>query len=60
MTDKKLLKAVEGKNHDRKPRYSRKKTDLEQWLEDQGAVESVKYDEDTGRPYRSFSIKVGD
>lgn len=27
MTNKKLLRAVEGKHHDRKPRYSRKRQD---------------------------------
>ena len=28
------------------------------WLKTQGATESVKYDEDTGRPYRAFTIKI--
>jgi hypothetical protein len=32
--------------------------DIEQWLREQGAVESVKYDEDTGQPYRSFAIDL--
>lgn len=32
--------------------------DIESWLAEQGAVESVKYDEDTGEPYRSFSIDL--
>ena len=34
------------------------KSELEQWLQDQGATESVKFDEDTGRPMRVFSIDL--
>lgn len=33
-------------------------SDLEKWMAEQGAVESVKYDEDTGKPYRCFSIDL--
>jgi len=33
-------------------------TDLQKWLAEQGAVESIKYDEDTGEPYRAFTIDL--
>lgn len=29
-----------------------------EWLATEGAVESVKYDEDTGEPYRCFTIDL--
>jgi hypothetical protein len=29
-----------------------------EWLEHEGAVEAVKYDEDTGKPYRVFTIDL--
>jgi chromosome segregation and condensation protein ScpB len=29
-----------------------------QYLKEQGAIESVKYDEDTGKPYRAFTIDL--
>lgn len=32
--------------------------EIEQWLTNQGAVESVKFDEDTGAPVRVFTIKL--
>lgn len=60
MVNKKLLRKVEGKHHDRKPRATRQKAeqDVLKWLREQGAVESVKYDEDTGQPYRAFTIDL--
>ena len=31
---------------------------IQKWLAEQGAVESIKYDEDTGRPYRAFTVDL--
>lgn len=33
-------------------------TTVMEWLAAEGAVEGVKYDEDTGRPYRVFTIDL--
>lgn len=41
-----------------RPKLKCKGSGLEKWLKDQGAVESVKFDEDTGRPMRTFTIKI--
>lgn len=32
--------------------------EVEDWLREQGAVEGVKYDEDTGKPCRVFTIDL--
>lgn len=31
---------------------------LQKWLAEQGAIESVKFDQDTGEPYRAFIIDL--
>ena len=36
----------------------RAENDVEKWLQEQGAVESVTFDEDTGRPMRTFTIDL--
>lgn len=39
-------------------RKAKAKTDIEAWLREQGAVESVGYDEDTGMSQRRFTIDL--
>lgn len=29
-----------------------------EWLAQEGAIEGIKYDEDTGKPYRVFTIDL--
>ena len=45
-------KAAAASSHQKKPET------VMEWLEQEGAVESVKYDEDTGLPYRCFTIDI--
>lgn len=63
MTNKKLLKKVEGKRHDRKPPYRRSarqrvSDEIDKWLKENNAVESMTFDEETGRPMRTFTIDL--
>ena len=51
-------RSLDGQTKREASKNTRRKSsnDIKRWLKDQGAVESVKYDEDTGEPHRVFTI----
>ena len=50
----------DGRTKRRAAKDERRKAerDVEKWLADQGAVESRTFDEETGRPMRTFTIDL--
>lgn len=39
-------------------RAAKATSDIEKWCKEQGATESVTYDEETGQPLRTFTIDL--
>lgn len=53
-------KSLDGQTKRQASKTTRRKEakTVMQWLEQEGAVEGVKYDEDIGKPYRVFTIDM--
>ena len=53
-------KSMDGQTKRQASKSSRRKEPktVMEWLASEGAVESVKYDEDTGKPLRCFTIDL--
>lgn len=52
--------SLDGKTKRRASKDERREadSDLMRWLKDEGATESVTFDEETGRPMRTFTIDL--
>lgn len=53
-------RSLDGQSKQQASKSTRRGTrdDLRKWLDEQGAVEGVSYDEETGRPMRTFTINL--